>query len=61
MDLMYIATASFVEDLKICFATVKILFMPESTEGVAEGQKNAMDAKNSGNGEAPGENEDVVA
>ncbi|MCI5856699.1 MAG: sugar transferase [Agathobacter sp.] len=61
MDLMYIATASFVEDLKICFATVKILFMPESTEGVAEGQKNAMDAKNSGNGEVPGENEDVVA
>ena len=25
------------------FATVKILFMPESTEGVAEGQVNAME------------------
>ena len=42
MDLMYIATAGFVEDLKICFATVKILFMPESTEGVKEGQKTAL-------------------
>ena len=36
MDLMYIANPSFMEDLRICFATVKILFMPESTEGVAE-------------------------
>ena len=34
MDLMYIAEPRFSEDLKICFATVKILFMPESTEGV---------------------------
>ena len=33
MDLMYIAHPSIVEDLKIMFATVKILFMPESTEG----------------------------
>ena len=30
------------EDLKIMLATVKILFMPESTEGVAEGQTTAM-------------------
>lgn len=29
-------------DLKIMFATVKILFMPESTEGVSEGQTTAM-------------------
>lgn len=41
MDLTYIAHPSFVEDLRICFATVKILFMPESTEGVAEGQTTA--------------------
>lgn len=38
MDLMYIANPSFIEDLRIMFATVKILFMPESTEGIAEGQ-----------------------
>lgn len=42
MDLMYIANPSFLEDIRICFATVKILFMPESTEGVAAGQTTAM-------------------
>ena len=36
MDLMYIAHPSIIQDIKICFATVKILFLPESTEGVAE-------------------------
>lgn len=41
MDLMYIAKPSLLEDLRIMFATVKILFMPESTEGVAEGQTTA--------------------
>ncbi len=38
MDLMYIAQPSMVEDLKICFATVKILFLKDSTEGVEEEQ-----------------------
>lgn len=33
MDLMYIANPSFIEDLRIIFATIKILFTPESTEG----------------------------
>lgn len=42
MDLMYISNPSFLEDLKIMFATVKILFMPESTEGIAEGTITAM-------------------
>lgn len=46
MDLMYIAHPSIVEDLKIMFATVKILFMPESTEGISEGQTTAMSGKN---------------
>lgn len=41
MDLMYIAHPSIIEDLKIMFATVKILFVPDSTEGVAEGQMTA--------------------
>jgi exopolysaccharide biosynthesis polyprenyl glycosylphosphotransferase len=45
MDLMYIANPSFVEDLKILFATVKILFQPESTDGVAEGQTTAEEEK----------------
>ena len=42
MDLMYIAHPSIVEDLKIILATVKILFIPESTEGIAEGAITAM-------------------
>ncbi len=42
MDLMYIANANIFEDLRIIFATVKILFMPESTEGIADGQVTAM-------------------
>lgn len=29
MDLMYIGGCGFLEDLKICFATLKILFLPE--------------------------------
>ena len=45
MDLMYIAQPSLAEDVKICFATVKILFMKESTEGVAEGQTTAEAGK----------------
>ena len=47
MDLMYIAHPSIVEDLKIMLATVKILFLPESTEGVAEGQTTASQINNS--------------
>lgn len=42
MDLMYIANPSFIEDLKIIFATIKILFIADSTEGVEEGQETAM-------------------
>lgn len=42
MDLMYIAHPSFAEDIRICFATIKILFVPDSTEGIAEGQTTAM-------------------
>ena len=45
MDLTYIAHPSILEDLKIIMATVKILFMKESTEGVAEGQTTADSGK----------------
>ena len=41
-DLTYIATPSIFEDLRIMFATIKILFIPESTEGVAEGTTTAL-------------------
>ena len=45
MDLMYISNPSIVQDLRIIFATIKILFQKESTEGVAEGQTTASFTK----------------
>lgn len=42
MDLSYIANPSLARDFIICLATIKILFLPESTEGVAVGATNAM-------------------
>ena len=45
MDLMYIADPSIVQDLRIIFATIKILFLPESTEGIEPGQTTAMDSE----------------
>ena len=41
MDLMYIANPSLLEDLRIIFATIQVLFQKESTEGVASGQTTA--------------------
>ena len=41
MDLMYISKPSFIEDMKIILATIKILFIPESTDGIAEDQTTA--------------------
>lgn len=38
MDLMYINRMSLFEDIRLIFATVKILFMRESTEGYSEDQ-----------------------
>ena len=41
MDLVYINNMSVFEDLKLLLATVKVLFMKESTEGVGEEQVTA--------------------
>lgn len=49
MDLMYIAQQGFVTDLKIILATIKILFVPESTEGVDVGQVTALDYESEAN------------
>ena len=46
MDLMYIANPTILEDLRILVATVKILFMPESTDGIAQGQVTAAGNEN---------------
>lgn len=43
MDLMYINQMSIMEDIKLIFATIKILFMKDSTSGVAEGQTTAVE------------------
>ncbi len=50
MDLMYIAKAGLVEDLSIIFATIKILFESESTEGVEAGQITAIGNREHGDG-----------
>lgn len=41
MDLIYINNMSLGEDIRLMFATIKILFLPESTEGIADGQTTA--------------------
>lgn len=46
MDLMYINSMSVVEDLRLMLATVKVLFMPESTAGVEKGQVTAAVKEN---------------
>lgn len=43
MDLMYMNNMSLVEDLRLMFATVKILFMKESTAGVQESAAQPKD------------------
>lgn len=45
MDLSYIANPSLAKDFIICLATIKILFLPESTEGIAVGTTTAMNDK----------------
>ncbi len=43
LDLIYIAHPSLLKELEIFFATIKILFMSGSTEGVAIGQETALE------------------
>lgn len=46
MDLYYINNMSFLYDIKLCFMTVKTLFMKESTEAVDAGSITASKIKN---------------
>lgn len=48
MDLMYINDISLMTDIKILFATVKILFMKESTQGIKDGMTTAADTREKG-------------
>ena len=45
-DLLYINKVDILNDLRLIFATFSILFLPESTEGVAVGATTAMDYEN---------------
>lgn len=42
MDLMYINDMSMMKDLSLIIATVKTVFMKESTKGVKQNQRTAM-------------------
>lgn len=42
MDLMYINEMSMLKDLQLILATIKILFVKESTQGIAQGQETAL-------------------
>ena len=46
MDLMYINDMSFLKDLQLILATIKILFVKDSTQGVAQGQNTALNRRN---------------
>ncbi len=45
MDLMYVNRMSISEDLRLIFATLRILFMSDSTEGIEKGATTAMSAE----------------
>ena len=46
LDLTYIENYSVWLDLKLMFLTLKVLFMPDSTEGISESQITAINGKN---------------
>lgn len=48
LDLMYIENQSFLMDLKLIMLTIKVLFMPESTEGFSEEAVRNMKEKEKG-------------
>ena len=45
MDLMYINNMSLMEDLRLIFATAKVLLMKESSQGISRGQVTAADGE----------------
>ncbi len=49
MDLMYINKMSFAQDWRLMLATIKILFMKESTQGTEAGQVKALTKNNEEN------------
>lgn len=54
MDLQYMAHPGLLTDLKIIFATIKILFIPESTEGVSNSKSAGVYAETGNQGKFDG-------
>ena len=46
MDLMYINEMSFLKDMQLILATLRILFVKESTQGITHGGETALTNKN---------------
>lgn len=46
MDVLYIERASLLQDIQLIFYTVKVIFTPESTEGVDDSSKSEGDDRN---------------
>ncbi len=46
LDLLYIKNMSILTDLRLMFATVEILFLSDSTEGIPDDQTTAMNGEN---------------
>ena len=42
MDLMYINKMGIVEDLRLMFATIRVLFIKDSTEGIEAGKRQQV-------------------
>jgi len=49
MDLMYIANQSFLEDIRLILMTLKIIFIPSSTQGISQNQRTALRKENKEN------------
>lgn len=54
LDLMYIENYSFFMDMKLILMTIKIVFVPESSQGIAEGTLTAMEDSGADAKEPPG-------
>ena len=59
LDLLYINQRCLTLDLKLILYTVKIIFIPESTEGITEGNTTALKKKDASS--APEEDQNNIA
>ena len=53
MDLIYIENYSFLLDLKLMILTLRVVMMPDKTEGIQQGERMAQTKKPPRNSLAP--------